>query len=481
MACSKYTLVNTGSTLINFNYQRCEDFLWEYQVDLFPNQVKNIWLVDNTYQISPFFSTGVVLVNEGVFPPGPTPTPSITPSPTITPTITTTPGASPTVTPTATVTETPTATVTETPTETPTQTPTQTPTPTITETPTETPTQTPTITPTNARFVFSALTSPTSYSDACHNGTPITIWGDQQNFDQNTQFFDNPVGPNTSDLTGYYSYNSTAVELDSDGVETGGYTLCPTPTPTPTVTVTETETPTPTPTNTLTPTQTIGYFTYILGYDALDVSTACVNFISSPSDYYAPLAGGPGPNIGETIYTDTAQTVTAPDGYYSNGTAVYQVTGGAGVVSSVDPNGCLVTPTPTPTVTETNFATATPTPTPTITPTTNRNTIFLNQSTGAAYIAQFNDGSGVIPLTDEVGSLPVTSGQTLYANHVTTDTGVAIFVYSSPSGVNVRLKAYVDGVENYNNVLTTNDGAGIILGNVALLGSQTLLVILEDA
>jgi len=51
MSCSRYTLINTGSTVVNFNYQRCEDFLWEYQVDLFPNQTKNIWVVDGTYQI----------------------------------------------------------------------------------------------------------------------------------------------------------------------------------------------------------------------------------------------------------------------------------------------------------------------------------------------------------------------------------------------------------------------------------------------
>ena len=42
MACSKYTLTNTGSSIVNFSYQRCDDAMWEYQVELNPNQNKNI-------------------------------------------------------------------------------------------------------------------------------------------------------------------------------------------------------------------------------------------------------------------------------------------------------------------------------------------------------------------------------------------------------------------------------------------------------
>ena len=69
MACSKYTLTNTGSTIVNFNYRRCDDSMWEYQVELNPNQTKNIWLIDNSYSIAPLFVPNVVLVNDGVFPP----------------------------------------------------------------------------------------------------------------------------------------------------------------------------------------------------------------------------------------------------------------------------------------------------------------------------------------------------------------------------------------------------------------------------
>ena len=170
MACSKYSLTNTGTTLTNFNYRRCDDTMWQYQVSLEPNQTKNIWLIDDTYSTS--FVTGIVLTNEGVFPPvnvTPTPssssipvTPTTTPTntPTNTPTVTQTPSPSVTIgltptatettTPTPTITPTNTPTVTETPTNTPTETPTETPTntPTNTETPTETPTNTPTVTET---------------------------------------------------------------------------------------------------------------------------------------------------------------------------------------------------------------------------------------------------------------------------------------------------------------------------------------------
>ena len=48
MACSKYILTNTGSTLVNFSYRRCDDSLWDYQVELLPNQTKNIWVINGT-------------------------------------------------------------------------------------------------------------------------------------------------------------------------------------------------------------------------------------------------------------------------------------------------------------------------------------------------------------------------------------------------------------------------------------------------
>jgi hypothetical protein len=85
MACSKYTLTNTGSSIVNFSYQRCDDAMWEYQVELNPSQLKTIWLLNTTYSTA--FPNNIVLVNLGAFPPVPiTPTPTNTPSQTPTPT-----------------------------------------------------------------------------------------------------------------------------------------------------------------------------------------------------------------------------------------------------------------------------------------------------------------------------------------------------------------------------------------------------------
>ena len=69
MACSKYTLTNTGSTSVNFSYKRCDDTLWDYQVELLPNQVKNIWVINGTYTVAPSFKGLISLINDGAFPP----------------------------------------------------------------------------------------------------------------------------------------------------------------------------------------------------------------------------------------------------------------------------------------------------------------------------------------------------------------------------------------------------------------------------
>jgi hypothetical protein len=127
--------------------------MWQYQVELTPNQTKNIWLLNGTYSTA--FSTSIVDVDLGVFPPlsitpTPTPTVSITPSnsptPSVTPSNTGTVTPTPTTTTTQTQTGTPNVTQTQTQTGTPNQTPTQTltPTTTTTQTQTGTPNETPT-------------------------------------------------------------------------------------------------------------------------------------------------------------------------------------------------------------------------------------------------------------------------------------------------------------------------------------------------
>ena len=361
MACSKYTLTNTGSTTVNFSYRRCDDSLWEYQVELTPNQTKNIWVINGTYTIAPLYQSMVSLINQGAFPPvnataTPTATPTSTPTPSVTqtqtPTNTSTPTDTPSVTstPTGTAAVTPTPTNTETPTNTPTGTAAVTPTPTNTETPTNTPTGTAAVTPTPTVTQTPTPTSPLQsfnvYSGitsnaACEVGVSVTIYGDEPIFDQNTQFYTTSTGNVTYDMTGFYSDGTSVTELNSGGSQVGSFTLC-SALVTPTPTVTQTSTSTPTPTVTQTPTSTFAWYTYSLGTGGT-ANAACLAFSASPQTIYGSVAGGVGPNVGEYLYETTGRPLTdvVPNGFYSNGTAWYEVTGGLGQITSSDPNGCI--------------------------------------------------------------------------------------------------------------------------------------------
>lgn len=411
MACSKYTLTNTGSTTVNFNYQRCDDTLWQYQIELLPGQTKNIWLVNGTYSSAQLFQQSIVLINDGVFPPLQiTPTPSVTPTATPTPTVT------------STVTPTPSVTATVTPTITPTI----------------------TVTPTNLRNSF-AVTSGTTAEIACQGINSTTIWGEEPAFDANTQFYNSASGPVSIDMTGYYSDGTDVVQVDSTGATVGFFTICLTPTPTPTntqtptvtstVTPTASVTPTITPTQTQTPTPSIGYYTYVLG-TGNTTNDACNNFNVSPQTLFGTLAGGIGPNIGETLYLNSSLTTPATNAYYSNGTALYQITGGAGLITAVEPDGCvgIVTPTPTitstvtPTVTPTS--TITPTPTQTVTPT---NVVRYQFSDVCHSESDPAEACGCGQTSTLFGNNPVFASSTLFWSSSVGNTGNAAGYYNVDS------------------------------------------------
>jgi outer membrane biosynthesis protein TonB len=398
MVGKKYIIKNICQNIIFFNYRTLSNSMEENQVSLLPGQVKNIWAFDGTLSFLNNQGTAscVDIIEVSDFPPihspilpSPSQTPSQTPTPTPTPTQTGTPTQTPTPTPTETPTETPTPTPTETPTETPTPTPTETPTETPTPTPTETPTPTPT--PTGNRFAFTVYSGATSDEACGQYYSTITIYGENQLFDENIIFYDTITGPSVVNLTGYYNYSQIVVELLSGG-EVNGFSLCQTLTPTPTVTTTPTETPTntptptetptntptptetptntptptETPTNTPTPTETptntptptptgtpaetptptptptFAYYTYSLGTGAT-ANDSCIAYSASPTTIYGTVSGGIGPNVGESLYETPGIPLTdaVPDGYYSNGTAWFLVSGGSGLITSSDPNGCI--------------------------------------------------------------------------------------------------------------------------------------------
>jgi hypothetical protein len=242
MVGKKYIIKNICQNIIFFNYRTLSNSMEETQVSLLPGQTKHVWCYNNTliFLNNQGTSSCVDIIEVSDFPPIHSPKlPIPTPTPTQTPTQTETPTNTPTP--------------TETPTGTPTQTPTQ------TETPTNTPT--PTMTPTSPLQVFNLNYNALSINAACGSGIPVTLYAFDPLFDQNIQFYDDPSGIVTVDLSGFYSNGTDVVQLTSGGFETGGYTLCsllPSPTPTVTTTQTSTNTPTPTetPTNTPTPTET---------------------------------------------------------------------------------------------------------------------------------------------------------------------------------------------------------------------------------
>jgi hypothetical protein len=309
----------------------------------------------------------------------------------------------PTVTPTQTNTETPTPTVTNTETPTPTVTNTETPTPTVTETttPTNTPTTTTTLTatstqtptPTKTRFEFNVCSGTTS-SDACLCYSNGTIWGDNENFDENVLFYDSLVGPNTTNLTGFYSYNDIVIELDFNGGIIGVYSICPTQTPTPTETPTNTpttsETETPTPTNTQTNTQT-----------PTQTPTNTETGTSTPT-----------PTNTETITPTNTETPTNTVTPTNTETPTQTQT-------PTNTETETSTPTQTPTVTPTSTETQTPTPTatPTSTNLTTDRILYWNFSDPISY-------SG----TSTVFDLENNSNGTIMNSPLSGDTGCGTFV-----------------------------------------------------
>ncbi len=269
--CKTFLLFGGVNNDTRFGVRNCEGVIVEFTVDVLESVIycaETVTIIDGD---------GSATYLGGCPLPTPTATPtntsSNTPTPTVTPTNTETPTNTPSVTPTNTETPTNTPTNTETPTPTNTETPTNTPseTPTNTPTNTETPTNTPTntVTPTRNRTSFS-ITSGITANIACDFGDSGTIYGEDPVFDNNSQFFNNPTGPVTIDMTGYYANGGLVIDVDSLGIA-GIVSLCsglptvtptqtststPTPTNTPTNTETNTPTPTNTPTNTQTPTNT---------------------------------------------------------------------------------------------------------------------------------------------------------------------------------------------------------------------------------
>jgi hypothetical protein len=182
--------------------------------------------------------------------------------------------------------------------------------------------------------------------------------------------------PTTTSTPTQTPTNTETITNTPTNTQTSTPTNTPTNTETPTNTPTNTQTPTSTATPTVTPTQTPTSINYQfqLGYGTFP-NEACS---ATETSFYGTRSGEPTIEVREILYTNEGVTTPAPDGYYSNGTILYIVSGGGGEVIYKDNFACLNLATPTPTITQTSTNTPTPTntktPTPTQTPTNTETT-----------------------------------------------------------------------------------------------------------
>jgi hypothetical protein len=475
MACSKYTLTNTGSTTVNFSYRRCDDSLWEYQVELTPNQTKNIWVINGTYTIAPLYQSMVSLINQGAFPPvnataTPTATPTSTPTPTVTQTQTPTNTSTPTNTPTNTATNTSTPTNTPTNTSTPTNTPSQSGTPDVTPTPTPTPGfyefllgfgDTPNMACSATQTSFYTITS----------SGPILATGEVLYSNSSLSIAAN---------SGYYSDGTDWYEVGVTG-STSGVVISKTVsgclnlvTPTPTTSVTPSVTPTNTPTPSPTDPQPARY-TFTPNHSEISLEEACYTSetatifgedpIFSDNSFFYGCSSGlcPGVNL---------------SGWYVSSGIVYELDA-SGTVLNSGLCGGTPTPTPTPTTTATQVLTTTPTATPTNTPTNtqsgtpavtpsptpssfgtntfkvtmsdNGRAVFLSYTlTQAPYV-----GTPGVGFSGTTGTFPLVAGPaTVYGTHAALSSDTVRFTITSTGSGGVDIAYYLNG-----NIQTIQSGS----------------------
>ena len=175
-----------------------------------------------------------------------------------------------------------------------------------------------------------------------------------------------PTPSVTEGLTPTATETPTQTPTNTETVTpTPSITASVTPTVTGGLTPTATETPTQTPTQTITQTPTSINYVFLLS-NGSNPNEAC---LGAETMFYGSRSGGPTLEVSEILYTNETLTTVVPDGYYSDGSTIYIVSGGQGEITSKYNNGCTNLVTPTVTSTATNTPTQTPTSSLTATPT----------------------------------------------------------------------------------------------------------------
>ena len=283
--------------------------------------------------------------------------------------------------------------------------------------PTSTPTPTPTVTPTPTITASPTIGLPTSTPTSSETPTPTPSITSSQT----------PTPSVTETQTPTPSVTETQTSTPTPSI-----TNSQTPTPS----TTSPETPTPTPTLTQTPTPINYEFELIYGSNP---NEACSG---TDSAFYGTRSGGPTIEVGEVLFTNDTLTTYAPDGYYGQGTTLYVVFGGNGLVTGKYNNGCVNLPTPTPTITQTSTNTPTPTQTVTETPTntptpTNTLTPTVTETpTNTPTVTETPTNTPTVTVTPSVTSSN-TPTPSITASQTVTPTPTHIrYLFSSYSGTN---------------------------------------------
>jgi len=69
MSCGNFRITNTSNKVIYYNYQRCDNSSWNYQVQLNPGKTKSFFAVNGTLNYPSFYDGLINLQNLGEFPP----------------------------------------------------------------------------------------------------------------------------------------------------------------------------------------------------------------------------------------------------------------------------------------------------------------------------------------------------------------------------------------------------------------------------
>jgi len=218
----------------------------------------------------------------------------------------------------------------------------------------------------------------------------------------------------------------------------------------------------PTTTSTTTTTTTAAFETFTLAYSNIDGATACSDYPTlNTSNYYA--TSGSLLQTGTIIYTDTALTNPAANGFYSNGVNYWNT--GAGSGNLQNQTSCNPTTTST-TTTTTTVATTTST---TSTTTTLFQNLFFDLTTGVGgYTIGSIDVNGITPTLTSGTNVPFnTDSHGFNTTQVGTNETLNIFVSALSLNGCITVTDSASNVFQQNiNATGTYSFAGLTIDNI---------------